>query len=85
MQVRPGVLDFFQLAQAITAERLLSDFARLRRVRAELSVEFQPREAQRARDRERAIGEPEIQVEDLVAWIIPKDALSSCFSTQGIT
>ena len=22
---------------------------------------------------------------DLVAWIIPKDALSSCFSTQGIT
>ena len=23
--------------------------------------------------------------EDLVAWIIPKDALSSCFSTQGIT
>ena len=24
-------------------------------------------------------------VKDLVAWIIPKDALSSCFSTQGIT
>ena len=23
--------------------------------------------------------------QDLVAWIIPKDALSSCFSTQGIT
>ena len=23
--------------------------------------------------------------DDLVAWIIPKDALSSCFSTQGIT
>ena len=23
--------------------------------------------------------------EDLVAWIIPEDALSSCFSTQGIT
>ena len=22
---------------------------------------------------------------DLVAWIIPKDALSSCFSTPGIT
>ena len=22
---------------------------------------------------------------DLVAWIIPKDALSSCFSTLGIT
>ncbi len=22
---------------------------------------------------------------DLVAWIIPKDTLSSCFSTQGIT
>ena len=22
---------------------------------------------------------------DLLAWIIPKDALSSCFSTQGIT
>ena len=25
------------------------------------------------------------QMKDLVAWIIPKDALSSCFSTQGIT
>ena len=25
------------------------------------------------------------QYGDLVAWIIPKDALSSCFSTQGIT
>ncbi len=24
-------------------------------------------------------------LDDLVAWIIPKDALSSCFSTQGIT
>ena len=23
--------------------------------------------------------------ENVVAWIIPKDALSSCFSTQGIT
>ena len=23
--------------------------------------------------------------DDLVAWIIPKDALSSCFSTPGIT
>ena len=22
---------------------------------------------------------------NLVAWIIPKDAISSCFSTQGIT
>ena len=22
---------------------------------------------------------------NIVAWIIPKDALSSCFSTQGIT
>ncbi len=24
-------------------------------------------------------------LENLVAWIIPKDALSSCFSTPGIT
>ena len=27
----------------------------------------------------------EVAEKDLVAWIIPKDALSSCFSTQGIT
>ena len=26
-----------------------------------------------------------VQAHDLVAWIIPKDALSSCFSIQGIT
>ena len=26
-----------------------------------------------------------VVLDDLVAWIIPKDALSSCFSTQGIT
>ena len=24
-------------------------------------------------------------IRNLVAWIIPKDALSSCFSTPGIT
>ena len=28
---------------------------------------------------------PDHRMLDLVAWIIPKDALSSCFSTQGIT
>ncbi len=31
---------------------------------------------------------PELLAQDqrnLVAWIIPKDALSSCFSTPGIT
>ena len=27
----------------------------------------------------------QVHYRDLVAWIIPKDALSSCFSTQGIT
>ncbi len=27
--------------------------------------------------------EEEVVREDLVAWIIPKDTLSSCFSTQG--
>ena len=27
----------------------------------------------------------EMGLADLVAWIIPKDALSSCFSTPGIT
>ena len=26
-----------------------------------------------------------VVIRDLVAWIIPKDALSSCFSTPGIT
>ena len=26
-----------------------------------------------------------VALENFVAWIIPKDALSSCFSTQGIT
>ena len=26
-----------------------------------------------------------LRMNDLVAWIIPKDALSSCFSTPGIT
>ena len=29
--------------------------------------------------------DPDLSAEDLVAWIIPKDALSSCFSRQGIT
>ena len=28
---------------------------------------------------------PEFSGEDLVAWIIPKDVLSLCFSTLGIT
>ena len=28
---------------------------------------------------------PMHQETSVVAWIIPKDALSSCFSTQGIT
>ena len=28
---------------------------------------------------------PYLYQADLVAWIIPKDALSSCFSTPGIT
>ena len=28
---------------------------------------------------------PRLILADLVAWIIPKDALSSCFSTPGIT
>ena len=27
----------------------------------------------------------QLQYKNLVAWIIPKDALSSCFSTPGIT
>ena len=27
----------------------------------------------------------EVALVDLVAWIIPKDVLSSCFSTLGIT
>ena len=38
--------------------------------------------AVRQKARDRAI---ELIQEDLVAWIIPKDALSSCFSIQGIT
>ncbi len=32
-----------------------------------------------------ALLEGDSVAENLVAWIIPKDALSSCFSTPGIT
>ena len=34
---------------------------------------------------DRELGCPEVPPLSVVAWIIPKDALSSCFSTQGIT
>ena len=64
VQVRPGVLDFFQLAQTVRAEVIHgAPITRLRRVRAELPVELPPCETERARESERAIGEPEVEVE----------------------
>ena len=64
VQVRPGVLDFFQLAETVRAEGVYgAPVTSLGRIRAELPVELRPRDAERAREVERPIDEPQIQVE----------------------
>ena len=64
MQVRPRALNLVQLAETVhaeVAERGL--IVRPGRVHAELPVELRPREAERARESERAIGEPQVEIE----------------------
>ena len=64
MQVRPRALDLLQLAETVFAEIVHGVcIARLGRVYAELPVEQRPREPQRALERERPVGEPQVQVE----------------------
>ena len=83
VQPRPGDLDLFQFAQRLTLE--VADghsVAGFVRVRSELAVQEPPREPFGSAEGKGPVNQPEV---DLVAWIIPKDALSSCFSTPGIT
>ena len=49
------------------------------------TAQHQSETAQRGLLNERYQKGAEMMGSSVVAWIIPKDALSSCFSTQGIT
>ena len=71
MQVRPRALDLLQLAQTVLAKVINSaPIVRLLRVHAELPVEQRPREPQLALQRERAIGEPQVEVEVEAAFYV---------------
>ena len=69
-QVRLGGLDFRQLAQAVRAENLDGAIiASLGRVRAELAVEHRPGQPQRLLERERPVGEPQVEKGSLARLI----------------
>ena len=64
VQVWPRSLDLFQLAQTVRAKVADGEFiVRPGRVYAELPVEQRPREPKRTLESERAIGEPQVQIE----------------------
>ena len=64
VQAKPGVLDFFQLPQAVLAEIPDDKFiALLRLVRAELPVEARPGEPQWKFEGKGPVVEPEVEVE----------------------
>ena len=64
VQLRPGQLDLFQLAQNLFPEaadgELVAGFGR---VRSKLAVQEPPRNPQRIVEREGPIGEPQVEIE----------------------
>ena len=64
VQLRPGQLDLFQLAEALCAKGVNSAFvAGVVRVRSELAVQEPPREPQRSTEREGPVDQPQVEIE----------------------
>ena len=87
MQVRPRALDLLQLAQTVLAKVINSaPIVRLLRVHAELPVEQRSREPQLALQRERAIGEPQVEVEAAFSVLLnPKNEQATGLYVLGGT